>query len=90
MITQTPAQRGRDASETGSPVFVDGHAARDAQAAVQRPSVEPNACRHCGVAEREHYQRWTAEAQWHGWTAPTDAQRLARMRARREARHAQP
>ncbi len=51
---------------------------------------EPNACRHCGIGEREHYQRWTAEARWHGWAAPTDAQRLARMLARREGRHAQP
>lgn len=29
-------------------------------------------------------QRWTQAAGWHPWTEPTDAQRLARMRARRD------
>ncbi len=48
---------------------------------------EPSACRHCPHAEREHMQRWTASAGWHKWTPPTDAQRLARMTARRN--HAQ-
>lgn len=43
----------------------------------------PNGCRHCGLPERGHFQRWTRDAGWHGWTAPTDAQRLERMRARR-------
>lgn len=43
----------------------------------------PNGCRWCGADRQDHYQRWTAEAGRHGWTAPTDAQRLERMRARR-------
>jgi hypothetical protein len=43
----------------------------------------PDGCRHCGIPEREHLQRWHAEAGWHPWTEPTDEQRLERMRARR-------
>ena len=39
----------------------------------------PNGCSQCGEQERGH-----SEA--HGYTPPTDALRLARMRARREAR----
>jgi hypothetical protein len=46
----------------------------------------PGGCRHCGLEKHGHFQRWTSEARWHGWTAPTDVQRLARMRARRTAR----
>lgn len=42
----------------------------------------PNGCRWCGVVEREHARRWTNGAHWHMWTAPTDVQRLTRMRAR--------
>lgn len=43
----------------------------------------PSGCRHCGIEAHTHFQRWTPEAGWHGWTAPTNAQVLARMRARR-------
>lgn len=46
----------------------------------------PAACRHCPIPERDHMQRWTKAAGWHQWTEPTDAQRLARMKARRGAR----
>lgn len=46
----------------------------------------PNGCRWCGIEQREHMQRWKPPAGWHKWEAPTDVQRLARMRARREAR----
>lgn len=46
-------------------------------------TAQPGGCRHCGVPQQDHFQRWTAEAGWHTWTAPTDAQRLDRMRARR-------
>ncbi|WNI19207.1 hypothetical protein [Actinacidiphila sp. ITFR-21] len=49
-------------------------------------STTPAACRHCPVPEREHMQRWTQAAGWHTWTPPTDAQRLARMRARQAQR----
>lgn len=53
--------------------------------------VEPNGCRHCGVAERVHYRRFTEAFPWqtpgwHNWTAPTDGQRLRRMLVRRAAR----
>jgi hypothetical protein len=47
--------------------------------------VEPNACRHCSVGEREHYQRWTKTAGWHEWTEPADQQRKEQMLARRAA-----
>ena len=49
---------------------------------------DPNGCRHCGAAQYGHAQRWTDEAGWHTHTEPTDAQRLARMRARRTRRTA--
>lgn len=49
-------------------------------------TADPNACRWCGIPEREHVQRWKPEASWHKWTAPTNEQRLERMRARRAAR----
>lgn len=43
----------------------------------------PSACRFCGVAAREHMQRWSPEAGWHTWTAPTSEQIKGRMLARR-------
>ncbi|MET8746357.1 hypothetical protein [Streptomyces sp. NPDC004728] len=46
----------------------------------------PNTCRHCGLDEREHMQRWKPTAGWHMWAPPTQKQILARMRARRAAR----
>ncbi|MEU0098241.1 hypothetical protein [Streptomyces sp. NPDC006267] len=46
----------------------------------------PNGCQHCGVVEREHMQRWKPPAGWHKWTAPTQDQIKARMRARRANR----
>lgn len=49
----------------------------------------PNGCRWCGTDRQIHAQRWHPDAGengWHGWTAPTNEQRLARIRARREAR----
>lgn len=49
---------------------------------------EPNGCAFCGAARRMHCQRWSLGVGWHGWAAPTDAQRLARMLARRNARSA--
>ncbi|GII84570.1 hypothetical protein Ssi03_25600 [Sphaerisporangium siamense] len=48
--------------------------------------VPPSGCRHCGVGEREHLQRWTAGVGWHFWVAPSARQRLERMLARRAAR----
>jgi hypothetical protein len=42
----------------------------------------PNGCRWCGHDRRLHCQMWRASARWHKWTEPTNAQRLARMRAR--------
>lgn len=46
----------------------------------------PSGCQHCGVERQEHFQRWTTGAGWHKWTAPTQAQILARMKARRAER----
>jgi hypothetical protein len=48
----------------------------------------PDGCRWCGHDRRGHAQSWKPSAGWHKWTAPTDAQRLARMKARRAARNA--
>lgn len=47
----------------------------------------PNGCRWCGVAREGHGQRWAPDGDWHGWFAPTEEQRVDRMRARREVRH---
>ncbi|WP_431980061.1 hypothetical protein [Streptomyces qinglanensis] len=43
----------------------------------------PSGCQHCGVEQRSHARRWTEAAGWHPWTAPTQEQMKARMRARR-------
>jgi hypothetical protein len=43
----------------------------------------PNACRWCGLEKREHGIEWAASKRYHSWSAPTVAQRRARMRARR-------
>ena len=50
--------------------------------------VDPDGCQHCGGPQRMHCQRWVESVGWHGWTAPTDRQRLARMLGRRNARRA--
>lgn len=42
-----------------------------------------NACRHCGINERDHMQRWTTGIGWHTWTQPTQQQIKNRMRDRR-------
>lgn len=47
------------------------------------PVDPPNGCRWCGVDYQVHCQRAHVDVGIHGWVAPTDAQRLARMRARR-------
>jgi len=49
----------------------------------QTVGIDPDSCQHCGVPPLRHWQRWTEGVGRHGWTTPTDAQRLARMRARR-------
>ncbi|MFF6940411.1 hypothetical protein [Streptomyces lavendulae] len=48
--------------------------------------ITPSACRHCGIPEREHAQRWKPPAGWRRWEPPTDRQILARMRHRRAFR----
>lgn len=45
----------------------------------------PSGCRWCGIDERQHMQQWKPPAGWHQWEQPTTAQRLARMKARRNA-----
>ena len=52
------------------------------ESAVNIPT--PNGCRHCGIPERQHARQWTDEAGWHEWVAPSSAQILARMKARRQ------
>lgn len=46
----------------------------------------PDGCRECALPGRGHYRRWTRSVGWHGWIEPSDAQRLARMKARRARR----
>lgn len=46
----------------------------------------PNGCRHCGIPARQHAQQWKPPVGWHKWEPPTDAQILARMKARRAQR----
>lgn len=43
----------------------------------------PNGCQHCGIPARQHAQQWKPPVGWHKWEPPTDAQILARMKARR-------
>jgi len=38
----------------------------------------PNGCRWCGYTKLAHGQQYTS-GRWHRWTAPTDAQRKARL-----------
>lgn len=47
---------------------------------------EPDACAACNVSRREHCQRWSRDVSWHGWIAPRNEVRFARMLARRRAR----
>jgi hypothetical protein len=46
----------------------------------------PYGCRWCGIDHAEHRARRTTAAGLHTWARPTNAQILARMRARRTAR----
>ena len=90
-----PEPGGRDEFEIAVDQLLEAGLVRDATAAIadvvplhnQTAAVEPGGCRHCGLLEREHFQRWTTGAGWHRWTEPTDAQRLERMRARRDQNH---
>lgn len=47
---------------------------------------EPGGCRWCGTAQRQHASRFAPSVGQHVFDAPTAAQRLARMRARRTSR----
>jgi len=46
---------------------------------------EPNACRYCDIPRRDHGQHWVPQpgVGRHGFTEPTDQQRLHRMQWRR-------
>lgn len=46
---------------------------------------DPSGCRHCGIGQREHMQRWKPPVGWHAWTEPTWAQRRERILARHAA-----
>lgn len=50
-------------------------------------AASPSSCAACGIDKRDHYQRWTRDAGWHGYKQPTQQQIKARMLARRAARH---
>ncbi|MFF0143644.1 hypothetical protein ACFYRN_45600 [Streptomyces sp. NPDC005227] len=55
---------------------------------MSEPMVQPSACGRCGVPLLEHMQRWKKSESgdgWHQWIAPSQAQILARMKARRLA-----
>lgn len=45
-----------------------------------------NGCRWCGYLKGEHGQMWSRAHAWHAWTAPTGAQRKARLLAHIAAR----
>jgi hypothetical protein len=46
----------------------------------------PDGCRWCGHERRGHATAWKPSVGMHKWAAPTGAQRLARMKARRAQR----
>lgn len=46
----------------------------------------PNGCRWCGIEKPNHVQRYAQFVKLHGWTEPTNKQRLNRMKARRAAK----
>ncbi|UDM00030.1 hypothetical protein [Streptomyces longhuiensis] len=48
----------------------------------------PSGCRWCGTEQSGHGRRWTPGHGIHAWMQPTQAQILARMKARRAARKA--
>ncbi|MFJ9128879.1 hypothetical protein ACIRJS_32735 [Streptomyces sp. NPDC102340] len=48
----------------------------------------PFGCRWCGGTQSGHGRRWLPGRGMHAWARPTEAQILARMKARREARKA--
>ncbi|MFG3438365.1 hypothetical protein ACGF0J_14070 [Nonomuraea sp. NPDC047897] len=52
----------------------------------ERVAAQPNGCRWCGLAQRDHFQRWARSAGWHSWTQPTQQQIKQRMKARRTLR----
>jgi hypothetical protein len=49
---------------------------------------DPSACRHCGIPEAQHLQRWKSPVGWHVWTEPTNEQRYAAIRANAAERKA--
>jgi hypothetical protein len=48
----------------------------------------PGGCRHCGADRQDHCQRYAPDVGRHGFVEPTDEQRLARLKARRNAKEA--
>jgi len=47
----------------------------------------PNGCAVCGEVADQHVQQWHHSVGWHRWIAPSNAQRLARLRRNRELRY---
>ncbi|MFI6497143.1 hypothetical protein [Nonomuraea typhae] len=44
---------------------------------------QPSGCRWCGLAQRDHFTRWSRSVGWHGYSPPTQDQIKQRMKARR-------
>lgn len=53
---------------------------------MKRATVEPSACRWCGIPKRLHCRQWKKPVGWHQWVQPLQEQIKARMLARRVAR----
>lgn len=59
-------------------------------AASPDPDYPPSGCRHCGLAERLHFDRWTDVAGWHGFTEPGPELIAERMLAKYAVRDTTP
>lgn len=73
----------------GRIVYGEGHLVqKDKMSTVIRykEAPTPNGCRYCGYEQRAHGNCWVRSVGWHFWVEPTNAQRLARMKARMKAR----
>src|SRR5690242_4345461 len=79
-----------DPVHSGSEYYGDGiiRAIPEPCAACQFPQepVQPYGCAICGDSQDHHGSQWHPLPGLHQWARPTDAQILARMKARRDAR----
>ncbi|GAA4946275.1 hypothetical protein HD597_006788 [Nonomuraea thailandensis] len=49
----------------------------------ERVLAQPSGCRWCGLAQYDHFQRWSREVGFHRYAPPTQDQIKQRMKARR-------